>query len=333
LNIPIIDSLFWRNIKMNSMVKKPAVSVIIPTYNRADLVPLAIQSVLDQTCQDFEIIVVDDASKDNTEEIVKNFKDDRIHYIRNSNNRGAAFSRNHGVEHAKGEYISFLDSDDYYLPNKLAIQKNVFKDHPDIGLVYSNIFLVKEGEENLKKIQYSLKNFKSGYLFEKIVSRAIPCRLPTWLIRKENYLLVGGFDDNLPMLQDRDFIVRFSFHYKLFGIPEPVAVVVYHKGPRISNNDPEKRKIAINIVLKKISKLVEIGNYSTSIIKKLTSEYYIYLAKAYMKEGDMVEGRSYLFKAVVSYPFSLKDWRPFLVSTLPFQFYKALSSIKAKINK
>ena len=99
----------------------PEVSVIIPTYNRAKIVTKAIDSVLAQTYKDFEIVVVDDGSIDNTKEVIHNFKNRVIRYTRNRENRGQAYARNKGVKIAKGEYIAFLDSDDFWLPNKLAL--------------------------------------------------------------------------------------------------------------------------------------------------------------------------------------------------------------------
>ena len=109
--------------------KNPTVSIIIPTYNRAHLIGRAIQSVLNQTYQNFEIIVVDDGSTDNTEEMIKEFQkhDKRIKYIRHEKNRGGAAARNTGIKVARGEYIAFQDSDDEWLPEKLEKQMDVFQ--------------------------------------------------------------------------------------------------------------------------------------------------------------------------------------------------------------
>ncbi len=103
------------------MNKKPFFSVIVPTYNRAHALQKSIQSILTQTFQDFEIIIVDDASTDNTEEVVCSIKDDRIHYFVNEINQERCITRNKGIEKAVGEYICFLDSDDYHLPNHLQV--------------------------------------------------------------------------------------------------------------------------------------------------------------------------------------------------------------------
>jgi len=109
-------------------MKNPTVSVIIPTYNRAHLVGRSIQSVINQTYQDFEIIVVDDGSTDNTEDIIKEFqkKDKRIKHIKHNKNKGGSAARNTGIRAARGEYIAFLDSDDEWMPTKLEKQTSYF---------------------------------------------------------------------------------------------------------------------------------------------------------------------------------------------------------------
>ena len=113
------------------------VSVVIPTHNRADLLPRAIDSVLNQTYSNFEIIVVSDGSTDNTEEVVKSYsdKDSRIRFIGYSPARGGNIARNTGIEAAKGEYVAFLDDDDEWMPEKLKKQIKVMESNPDIGLV------------------------------------------------------------------------------------------------------------------------------------------------------------------------------------------------------
>ena len=113
-------------------MNKPFFSIIIPAYNRAHSIKKAIASILNQTFNDFEIIIIDDASIDNTKEVIDEIEDPRINYYRNETNQERCISRNKGIELAKGEYICFLDSDDYHLPNHLLtiyveIEKNNFK--------------------------------------------------------------------------------------------------------------------------------------------------------------------------------------------------------------
>lgn len=100
----------------------PFVSIVIPTYNRARFLGRLVRSVLNQTYKNFEVIVADDASTDDTAEIIKTFKDDRIRYIRHESNAGAAAARNTGIKASRGEYVAFQDSDDEWLPEKLEKQ-------------------------------------------------------------------------------------------------------------------------------------------------------------------------------------------------------------------
>ena len=131
-------------IDRNKLVsKKPLISVIIPTFNRETLLKRAIISVLNQTYQNLEIVIIDDASKDGTEKLVNNFQDSRINYFKNDRNQGVQISRNRGLEIAKGLFISFLDDDDFWLKEKIEEQYKKFEEtkgiHKIINVGYFNI--------------------------------------------------------------------------------------------------------------------------------------------------------------------------------------------------
>jgi glycosyltransferase involved in cell wall biosynthesis len=131
-------------------MKNPTVSVIIPTYNRENLIGRAIYSVLKQTYQDFEIIVIDDDSTDNTREVIKEFqrKDKRIKYIKHGKNKGGSAARNTGIREAKGKYIAFQDSDDEWLSGKLEKQIKMFKKAPlEIGVIYTGFWRIEEDKK------------------------------------------------------------------------------------------------------------------------------------------------------------------------------------------
>src|SRR5688572_16958601 len=123
------------------------VSVIIPTHNRAQSVVTAIASVVRQTFQDLEIIVVDDASNDDTAEVLAQFRDKRIKVIRHQTNRGGAAARNTGIRHSTFDYIAFLDDDDEWLPEKLAKQMAaLLTSPPEVGCVYTGYFVVEKSK-------------------------------------------------------------------------------------------------------------------------------------------------------------------------------------------
>lgn len=119
----------------------PFFSVIICTYNRSPIILRAIQSLLKQTCTDWECIIIDDASTDDTKEKLSPFLSEKIHYFYRPH-QGAAFSKNEGIEVAKGHYITFLDSDDAYLPEHLAIRKEILQKSSEIDLLHSNVLVI-----------------------------------------------------------------------------------------------------------------------------------------------------------------------------------------------
>src|SRR5436190_19138080 len=122
----------------------PLVSVIIPSYNHEKFVKECIESVLNQTFQDFEIIITDDSSTDRTVEIIKSFKDPRIKLFVHSQNRGACVATNNCIRHSKGRYIAMLSSDDAWYPEKLTIQVRYMEDHPNIAAVFGKVDWIDE---------------------------------------------------------------------------------------------------------------------------------------------------------------------------------------------
>jgi len=176
---------------------KPLISVIIPTHNRANLLPRAIRSVLQQTFGDFEVIIVDDASDDNTEAVIKQFRDSRVRYIRQTHTMGGSASRNTGIREARGDYIAFLDDDDEYLPDKLALMLQALRSSSDkVGIAYSKVKLVDYFDEVI--FPYI---GRSGNIFLAMLS-APQFHISSTLIKKNHIVF---FDETLPRYQDVDF--------------------------------------------------------------------------------------------------------------------------------
>lgn len=188
------------------MSKNPRVSVIIPTYNRAALLNQAIVSVLDQTFTDFELIVVDDGSTDDTPTVVSAFQDRRIRYVY-QDNAGRSAARNRGIELARGEYVAFLDSDDLYLPNKLAVQVAVFERSPALGLVGGGFRQVNEKGDVLSEVcpwlRFSCLDLHT-WLF------ACPQMPSSVMVQREWLTRVGGFDGSVETAEDWDLFLRLA---------------------------------------------------------------------------------------------------------------------------
>lgn len=176
----------------------PLVSVIIPTKNRAKLVAEAIESVLNQTFRDFELVIVDDGSTDNTAEVVAGFKDPRIVYhYQEGKERGAA--RNQGVALSRGEFITFLDDDDWYLPCKLEVQVQALQANPELGMVISGWDRVKENGELVRAERpwaHHPKPVLDDWLFAAMAHVAAILLRRTWFDR------VGGFNPRLMQAED-----------------------------------------------------------------------------------------------------------------------------------
>ena len=212
--------------------KSPIVSVIIPTYNGSKSISATIESVLNQTFKDFEIIVVDDGSTDDTTVVLKQYKN-RIHYFRKSNG-GPASARNLGLRNARGKYIAFLDHDDIWLPSKLTIQTECMENHSDVGLVYSDIYEEVEGKRSLS--YYDNRIPRSGYVFKALFRENFIANVSA-LIRRECFTRLGLLNESRNMITTDDYHMwlRLSLHYPIRYINQPLAIFRIH-GHNLSSN-------------------------------------------------------------------------------------------------
>ena len=186
----------------------PAISVILPVHNRADVLGRAIQSVLDQTLKNFELVIVDDGSTDDSVAVARSFGDPRIQVIELGKNRGGNVARNTGVRAAKAPLIAFLDSDDTYLSEKLSQVVTEFQDLPDLELLVDSFLKVQpSGARVVRKnpVIRDRERFRRA-LFTRILWKATP----SISARKSAIERAGMFDETLRRLQDFDFLIRIS---------------------------------------------------------------------------------------------------------------------------
>lgn len=223
------------------------ISVIIPTYNRANTICRAIDSVLNQTYRDIEIIVIDDFSTDNTEFVLSDYiNTKKIKYYKLLENKGACFARNYGVKLSKGDYIAFQDSDDWWLPNKLEIQLNyITKTKAD--MVFSAFTKIDEetGKINKKFPDNLVKDCFVSYndlLVKSLISTQV------MMIKKSCFNDII-FDETMPRFQDWDFSLRFSNKYRIFYINQ-ILCKVYFQRNSISKN-PKNGIQALEKIYKK----------------------------------------------------------------------------------
>jgi glycosyltransferase involved in cell wall biosynthesis len=281
--------------KTGSKLKyNPLVSVVLPTYNRARLLSRAVNSVLDQTYPNFELIVVDDCSTDGTEGVMQGFQDDRIRYIRHEKNQGAPIARNTGIRAAKGKYIAFQDSDDVWLSTKLEKQVNAFNSAPsDLGVIYTSFWLISDYEKTLIPSSY-LKQTE-GKIHDVLLKMNF-VSLSSAVVKRECFEKVGMFE-NIPRFQDWELWLRISQYYYFKHLREPL-VKVYRQSDSISRNTDvliTARKYILSKYYNELSK-------NSKLLSKHYSDIGIFLCS----KGDIKEGRKYFFKAVSVNPFNAK---------------------------
>ena len=228
---------------------KPLVSIVLPTYNRAHTIQKSVDSLLAQTYRGFEIIIVDDGSKDDTRRLVDGWMktESRIRYVRHARRRGANVARNTGVREATGEYIAFQDSDDQWLPRKLSIQMDAIK-NKGIPVAFTG-FLRINGRKKIY-IPKKWRRIKPGiHSFHREILKGNFVALPTLVVEKRLFHKSGGFDEKLPRLQDWDFVLRLSKLSAFIYIDQPL-LNAYLTGDNITLKRDLYRKALESIIQK-----------------------------------------------------------------------------------
>ncbi len=195
------------------------ISVVIPTYNRRAFLTEAITSVIEQTYNSWELIVVDDGSADGTFEAVKSFNDDRITYLRQEKS-GVSAARNLGVSKSSSPFIAFLDSDDLWFPKKLKTQLDFFDKHPNQSICQTEEIWVRNGCRVNPKDKHQKH---SGWIFKECIPLCIVS--PSAVMMKRGaFDALGGFDESLPACEDYDLWLRAALRYEIHTLPEPLIV-------------------------------------------------------------------------------------------------------------
>ena len=275
----------------------PKVSVIIPAYNRAYLVSRAIQSVLNQTYKDFEVIIVDDGSTDNTEEVVKGFDDKKVRYIKHERNKGVAATRNTGIKATRSKYIAFQDSDDEWLPEKLEKQMAGFRNaSSNIGVVYTG-FLRIEGDKKTYVPSPEVTQ-KEGDIHNSLL-RGNFVTPQAAVVKRECFEKAGMFDEGISGLEDWELWLRISKYYHFKCIDEPLIIVYSGTlGSLLANQGALAR--GYELILKK-----HCGDIKEKS-RKLLASHYIAVGNNLRLSGEFKQGRKYLLKAAKAYPLSIK---------------------------
>jgi glycosyltransferase involved in cell wall biosynthesis len=287
----------------------PAVSVVLPTYNRADTLKRSIQSVLSQSFTDFELIVVDDASRDESAEVVASFDDSRIKYVRNEFNLGGAGARNVGIRNARANLIAFQDSDDEWLPIKLErCLEELNKDDSLLG-VYSAYWQIMG--RNARYLPMICppdwgEDMTEALLWGNFVGT------PTAVVYKDALNKCGGFDQKMPRYQDWELFIRLSAHGKFLFIEEPL-ILSYCTSNSITSNHLAHQHALERIYKKNFEKIKQ--------NKRLLASWHARIGDAQMRTGSPMKGRKNLFKAFTLAPLNLRIAIKMFFSSLGNRFF------------
>ena len=244
----------------------PKVSVIIPSYKTAQLIARCLDTVMAQTFQDFEAIVVNDGSPDTPEleKILQPYMD-RIVYIKQENKRCAG-ARNTAIQHARGEFLAFLDSDDTWYPEHLASQVQQFVDDPSLDLVYCDSLLVGDPERESRFMERCPSDGPAT--FETLVVEKCQIPISTVVVRKVAILKAGGFDETIPRCDDYDMWVRTAFHGAKIGYIRKLTVHMYIGRPGSMSQEKAKMVEAYWGILERFKRILPLSDAQREVVDK-----------------------------------------------------------------
>ena len=261
---------------------------------------MAVDSVINQTFKNFELVIVDDASTDNTKDVVHTIEDQRIQYCQHEQNRGAPAARNTGIKTANGEYIAFIDSDDEWHSRKLECQVRKFEESPSkVGAVYTGFYKQFNNKRELGRIPS-----KRGDIFENQLMQDWVNPTSTVMVRAECFDTVGDFAVELSARQDYEMWIRISREYEFEYIKEPLVTLHTDGSSRISD-DTKKRMEAHKMVLEMIED--DIQSLPLRRRRQAFAIQYYTMGRYLQKQGEFAESKSYLRDSIRYYPFHWKS--------------------------
>lgn len=280
------------------------ISIVIPVYEQPELLKEALESVHKQTTNDFEVIVVDDASRTDIRPIINGY--DQVRSVAHNKNQGAAAARNTGIDAARGNLIAFLDADDTWGPTKLKKQQSVFEQAgDDIGLVYTGFI-----QYELDGTEWERYPKASDDIYTEELERDRIHPTSTVMVRRDVLEEVGGFDTDLPSRQDYDLWIRITEHYEVDYVDE--ILVDKREQPDSISKDFESRINGDLAVFEKVkNRAADVGLFTRS---RIYSYHHHVIGRDYESNGDRRKALEHLSLAIIRYPFRPISYAMFFIA-------------------
>ena len=329
-------SIKLKQIQLKSMTDSstPKVSVCIPVYNGSEYIAEAIDSVLAQTYENFNLLICDNCSTDNTEEIVHQFKDPRITYVRNTKNLGLVGNANRCLELADGKYVYILHHDDIMLPDNLALKVRILDEHPKVGLVHSDVLFMDQDGKPLDLTKFDAKKdyIEDGikvflrYIMDMPVGASF--FIGAVLARRNCYLKLGGFNPILPNTNDSDMWMRILLFYDVACVGKPLVKYRLHDMmTSTSINDPdglnlralEEHYLASSIVIEQYKNRIPQW-------KKLKKQVRMAFSERAMSKGYRLVTKGSFSLSLAFFKTALKFYPPIFAKKILWTFRRLMTN-------
>lgn len=279
----------------------PKISIIIPAYNAELTIKCTIKSVQNQTYRDYELIIIDDGSTDQTTKIVGEIADDRLKLF-SYQNAGVSVARNRGIQQATGEYIAFLDADDLWTRDKLEKQVAILETNPEVGVVYSQTYCIDSQSNFLYNCDPV--SFTGNVLPELLLTNFLH-NGSNPLIRQQAIATVGEFDSSINSSEDWDYYLRLAALYPFAVVPE-YQIVYRQTGNNMSSNVARMQQASYAVLERAYQKFPQLQHYrpqSLSILYLYCAE--LYLRNSKFKPQDLSRVGENIWLSIRLYPQSL----------------------------
>ena len=285
----------------------PQISIIMPAYNAERTITETVQSVLQQTFHDFELIVINDGSNDKTQELVQEIVDERLQ-IFSYENGGVAKARNRGIAHAKGEFIAFIDADDLWTLDKLELQLAALRQNLQAGVAYSRTcFMDVDDKGEALSFHPSPPYSFAGDVYEQLLVSDFIHSGSNTLIRSQAIDAVGEFDPTIPQCADWDYWLRLATHWSFVVVPK--YQILYRRTPGAMSSKVEGMKAASLLAIEKAYGAAppELQHLKSQTLKS----FHIYCASLYLQHSteisEISQAKQHLWSAIRLQPKTLLD--------------------------